>query len=177
MKMDSEVRTAAKLDMMVRGAGVKRFHTARTLTENNVAEHSFEVALLCHILSDGTESRNLLLAALTHDLAEHETGDIPGYVGSAMKSCLKEHEEHLLNIAGLSFALTEGEERTLKLADRLSGMLFCLRERQLGNRSERIARAYEGWFRDVVARKADMTETETFVLDWINAQWFALRDR
>jgi len=68
-----------KLMFVYKGGRTKRFHTADILTTQNVAEHSFGVAALVHIL-DPAARKEVLLAALSHDLAEHLVGDIPSPV-------------------------------------------------------------------------------------------------
>jgi len=68
-----------KLMFVYKGGRTKRFHTADILTTQNVAEHSFGVAALVHIL-DPAARKEVLLAALSYDLAEHLVGIIPSPV-------------------------------------------------------------------------------------------------
>lgn len=117
------------------GGSVTRFHTQRTTQAESVGKHSFGVAWLCYLLSDGKPSMALLVAALAHDLAEYVTGDVPAPVKGAnpdLKHALDRVEADVLPGA-LQPPLTEVEARTLKLADIFDGMLFCNEERRLGN--------------------------------------------
>ena len=122
-----------QLQFITAGSEVKRYHTVRTLQEETVSHHSFGVAMYCYLL--GYPSAELLIAALTHDLAEHQLGDIPSPakrqygIGDQVNAL----EERLLRDVGFDFTLSESEKRTLKLADIFQGMSFCLREIQLGN--------------------------------------------
>lgn len=122
------------------GAEVMRYHTLTTLVKETVGHHSHMVAMICYIL-DSQCSRDLLLAALTHDLAEQVTGDTPStakrlYGVTDQVSAL---EDAVMTTAGLQFPhLTDYEKRILKLADVAQGALYCVREMQLGNRRMRV---------------------------------------
>jgi len=123
------------LEFIQAGADVKRFHTKLTLQTETVGHHSHGVAMLC-LLLEPVSRRQLLVAALVHDLAEHITGDIPSpakrrYGIGEQVSAL---EDELLRSVGLSMPmLNSDEKRTLKFADIFQGMLFSAREISLGN--------------------------------------------
>jgi len=125
----------------IRAAGsIKRFHTARVIKEETVAEHSLNVAALVLVLTEGEASRNLLVRAMTHDHGEAAIGDIPANIKSRMplearqELELKESEEVELMFPGLStLHLSAEEERILHLADRLDGLLKCTDEVKMGN--------------------------------------------
>jgi 5'-deoxynucleotidase YfbR-like HD superfamily hydrolase len=121
-----------KIKFIVDGSEVKRFHTIRTVGIETVGHHSFLVAMLCRMLSVNC-SNTLLLAALTHDLAECIMGDIPAPIKA--KTNLGKTEEELLDDAGLEYVkmLTTEERRVLMLADRLAGLIFCRQEISMGN--------------------------------------------
>lgn len=115
------------------GGEVRRYHTVRTIHQETVAEHSFGVAMYCYLLCN--PSANLLMAALTHDLAEHKLADIPSPMKRELNisDVINDMEERLLREIGMDFPLTTAEKRVLKLADIMQGMSFCLREMQFGN--------------------------------------------
>lgn len=118
------------------GGSTQRFHTTRTITPNTVAEHSFGVAWACYILSSGKPSASLLMAALAHDLPEFITGDIPSPAKRKMNIDTSEIDDGVLSLVGEGLMdLLSSEERTLKLADCLDGMMFCVREKSLGNKT------------------------------------------
>lgn len=127
------------LQFLTAGTEVVRYHTVLTLQRETVGHHSHGVACLA-LLIQPDASRELLIAALYHDLAEHQTGDIPSPAkreyGIGDQVAALEHR--LMKAAGLSFPyLDPDEERILKLADIAHGALFCVREMSLGNRRMR----------------------------------------
>ena len=127
------------LDFMLAGSDVKRYHTVTTLTSETVGHHSHGVALLC-LLFDPKASRELLMSAMYHDLAEFQTGDIPSPAKRefGIGGKVDELEKRLMTAAGIETPyLTPAERRTLKLSDVAQGALFCAREISLGNKPMR----------------------------------------
>jgi len=125
-----------QVQFLLDGANVRRYHTVTTLVPETVGHHSHGVALLACMLSPDTPSINLVFAALVHDLAEHQTGDIPAPskrmfgIGDQVNAI----EETILEHSGWGpEALTPAEARILKLADIGQGALFCMEEIQRGN--------------------------------------------
>jgi 5'-deoxynucleotidase YfbR-like HD superfamily hydrolase len=121
-----------RVKFIVDGSEVKRFHTIRTVGIETVGHHSFLVAMLCRMLSTNC-TNTLLLAALTHDLAESVIGDVPAPIKA--KTALGKTEEEILADTGLEYVtlLTTEERRILTLADRLAGLIFCRQEIGVGN--------------------------------------------
>lgn len=127
------------LSFLTAGAEVTRYHTVTTLQRESVGHHSHGVACLTLLLNPDA-SRTLLIAALYHDLAEQQTGDIPSPAKReyGIADQVEGLELRLMREAGLHYPpLTPSEERTLKLADIAHGALFCIREMSLGNRRMR----------------------------------------
>ena len=129
-----------QLEFFQAGSEVTRYHTVTTLVKETVGHHSHGVALLCYLL-DPLVRREVIIGALFHDLAEHQTGDIPSPakrqygIGEQVNAL----EERLLRSAGLFMPeLTPDEARLLKLADIAQGALFCSREISLGNTRMRL---------------------------------------
>ena len=129
-----------QLEFIFNGGAVKRYHTVNTIHTQTDADHSFGVAWLVWMLTEGRASAKLLMAALAHDLAEHVTGDVPSQtkrvadIGAKMAGLEAIHR----GAAGVEFYLTEEEERVLDLADNLEGMMFCVAERRMGNRNAEL---------------------------------------
>lgn len=140
-------KTLAQVRTLFDGSAVKRFHTVPTVTENTVGQHSHGVAMFCMLLEDGKPSAALLMKALTHDLAEQYTGDVPSPAKRALgiRKEFGEVEEQLLATVDFSIEVTPHEEVVLKLADCADGMLFCARERMYGNKSKMIKAAYKNY--------------------------------
>lgn len=141
------------LDFIMAGSEVTRYHTVTTLRRETVGHHSHGVALICRLL-DPAASAQLLTAALIHDLAEHEVGDIPSPAKLAygIGEQISVLEDKLLADAGLNIPfLTDSEKRTLKLADIAQGALFCAREVSLGNRKMlAVFERYMGYANDKI---------------------------
>jgi len=120
------------------GAQTKRFHTADTLTSQTVGAHSFGVAWLVHLLAPDAR-KELILAALAHDLAEHLVGDVSSPAKRAfpdLKKAVDKVEDFELTKAGFNYTagLTEDETAILKCADLMDGMMWCVRERMMGSK-------------------------------------------
>lgn len=133
------------------GFNVKRFHTARIVQEETVGHHSANVAMLCYHLTLGEPSAALLLAALTHDMGEQYTGDVPAtakWKSPSLKRALDELEE-LCGAVSMTERLTPLERRILKQADMLDLCLKCYEELDLGNANAApiLERGIE-WLRD-----------------------------
>jgi 5'-deoxynucleotidase YfbR-like HD superfamily hydrolase len=127
------------LDFILAGSEVKRYHTVTTLVSETVGHHSHGVAMLC-LLFDPNASRQLLMAAMFHDLAEFQTGDIPSPAKRefGIGGKVDELEHRLMTAAGIIMpSLTMADKRVLKLSDVAQGALFCARELSLGNKRMR----------------------------------------
>lgn len=129
---------ATKLKFIYKGANTHRFHTADTLTKQTVGQHSFGVAWLVLLLAPSAR-KELICAALAHDLAEHIVGDVASPAKRRFPDlavAVSKAEGVLLNNMGLDWegGLTDHELRILKLADMLDGMMFCVRERRMGSK-------------------------------------------
>lgn len=127
-----------RLLFIYKGAKTKRYHAADTLTSQTVGEHSFGVAWLVVLLCPQAR-KELILAAMAHDLAEHLVGDVSSPTKRkypALKTLVDDAEAELLKSHSLDFEtqLTKDEMRILKLADNMDGMMFCIRERKMGSR-------------------------------------------
>lgn len=140
------------LDFILNGAETKRFHTWPTLREDRVDSHAFRVAMICAVIAQSAEPVNgqgltlpLIMAALTHDLAEHKLGDLPAPAkrdmppmqdGMSFRTAWGLMELALLTENSLDWEplLSEKEQHWLKLADAMDGALFCTRERMMGNK-------------------------------------------
>lgn len=113
---------------------VKRFHTKRTIHTQNLAEHSWGVALiLCRICTPNVE---MLKAALYHDLAESVTGDTPAtakWASYDLKTSLEKLEANFNKRMGIDYLLMPEEEECLRWADMLDLIMYCQSEVDMGN--------------------------------------------
>ncbi len=141
----------SNLDLIRFGGSVKRYHTATTIGAQSVAEHSFRVACICYLL-DPECSKQQLLHALVHDLAEQVTGDIPAPAKRLLRTEELGRLEAKVTNSLLSTKLLPYQEKILKYADYLEGMLYCVEQRALGNRTmEQVFSNYQDYLVDIGA--------------------------
>ena len=137
---------------------IKRWSLMRSVREENIMEHSQQVALLAHALAvitnkiygGSVDENKCVLYAVYHECSEVMTGDLPTpikYFNSNIKGAYKDIEaracERLLTMLpdslkeGLEpYVLADadsGEYKILKAADRLAAYIKCLEEHRSGN--------------------------------------------
>lgn len=118
------------------GANIKRFHTARTLRQQSVGEHSHGVAMIIHAIAPSVR-KELIIAALTHDLSEIVTGDTPAPVKWAhplIAKALDSVELSFFNEMRLRIDLNPVEVHLLKWADMFELLLWAYEETLMGNK-------------------------------------------
>jgi len=139
---------------------IRRWGLMRNAIEENVATHSWEVAVLAHALAiinnrhcgGDIDANAVAAAALYHDAAEVITGDMPTpvkYHSQVMRRAFADIEDKAqLELLGLlpeslrpaydshlrESAWGEDARRLIKAADRLSAYLKCKAEMRAGNR-------------------------------------------
>ena len=162
------------ISTMLRSSAVKRFHTMRTITDNTIAEHGWGVACLVWEITLGTCSGKLLAASLHHDCAEYVVGDVPAPAKRELGigEQLNTLEDRILRHQGCvnTEDLSAEERRTLKMADCLDGLLFCVREKGLGNRT--IGDVYTKYRDYIIGMSPEGTEQVIFtaiINEWENA--------
>jgi 5'-deoxynucleotidase YfbR-like HD superfamily hydrolase len=174
MNIQQDFSNLKLLHFLRRAGQTKRYHTEVVIKEQNVGEHSFNVAWLTYLLTKGQPMSALLLHALAHDAAENATGDIPSPTKRALgiRPQVDAFEAALMAEVGLSLPpLDEHNAHLLKLADALDGVLYCLREYEMGNRTLRPVfcnfthyvreqlKQYRDKFGDVFGVAAEYAET------------------
>lgn len=119
-----------------RGLNVKRFHTVQRITEETVGHHSANVAHLLLRLDPNCRMA-LLVAALSHDIPECYTGDVPApckWDNPHIKAGLEECDEAYMKQYDIPWPELEPEEKVLlKLADMLDLVLSSIEEMNKGN--------------------------------------------
>jgi len=81
-----------QLDFLRNAGETVRFHTMPILRPQNIAEHSWHLTMLLYLMYGQTDpgiTFELLMAGLTHDMAEHQTGDLPAPAKRAMDERLE----------------------------------------------------------------------------------------
>jgi len=135
---------------------ILRFNNTPRIASENVAEHSYYVAFLSMLMGDYLESTGvkvdklrLIQMALLHDIEEAVSGDILAPIKQGeFREVL--NKENIKNIALLTGGLGDGEKysklwrevvdeetleaKIIKLVDRMSCIIYCIREIHLGNK-------------------------------------------
>lgn len=136
LTLEREIRDSAYLP---------RWAIVRTIRQQSVAEHSYFVGIYASRLADwyGWEGDRgaLLYSALTHDLDELITGDIPRPAKVSMlrdPGTKQAHKVWLKNEAGKHFPwLTETDSADVRMlvefADMLEALAYCCEEMRMGN--------------------------------------------
>ena len=161
-----------------------RWHMYNNLKYENLEEHSFETAIIAMTLAyisnayynGNINAEHLAIIDLFHDYPETETGDIPSpthhnpKIAEKFENFEKEIIENLIEQIPVpfrekfaSYIDTKNEDekilKLLKAADKISALIKCLREHQMGNIDFKTAE------KNVICslHKLDMPEVEYFL--------------
>jgi len=149
--MDVHPDTILRITRLREGGNVTRCHTVPHHGHYDVAQHSWGVTILLTQLYPEASGR-LLRAALTHDVEERWTGDVPAFCKWAhqkVRDGLEEAEDCIRSLVGLEgkLGLDEVERMWLKAADLLDLWLWCHDQRAMGNRNvEPLMSNIARWF-------------------------------
>lgn len=139
---------------------INRWGLMRSIKEENVSEHSLDVAVIAHALTiiqkkrlnKNTDPYKTVLYAIYHDASEILTGDMPTpvkYFNPAIKAAYKEVElsanRSLLKLLPDDFRedfesvlIPQNEDaevwKTIKAADKISAYIKCIEEEKSGNK-------------------------------------------
>jgi len=121
-----------------------RYHATLIDKKQNVAEHSWEVAIILKEIYPQC-SADLFFYALTHDCAEMYTGDLPATVKKDVphvKALFDDLEDRYLDSElGINYSEFSDEERlAVKYADVLSGIYFTTARVRAGDREALLIR-------------------------------------
>lgn len=174
---------------------IKRWSLMRSVREENIMEHSHQVAVIAHALAVIKNKRfggevnveKVVLLAQYHEVGEVITGDLPTpikYFNPEIKSAYKDLEEvackRILNT--LPDDLKEEystyvmpnidcyEYKLVKAADRLSAYLKCVEEVKAGNSEFKKAKTSIG----SELKKSNMEEVQYFLKEFAPAYELAL---
>lgn len=132
---DLDSSLTMNLAKLYQSGAVLRWHTKPTIKPQDVAAHSWGVALI--LMKIAPDNLKLLKAGLTHDCHELEAGDIP-YPFKKNNDIVKtayDSQETDFNLKyGIGELVLNSQERhLLKWADMFELYLWSKRELQLGN--------------------------------------------
>jgi len=175
--------------MISRMKYIDRWSLMRNTINENISEHSLEVAFIAHALALMGNKRlgksyspeRAALLAMYHDATEIITGDLPTpikYYNKQIKSVYNEIEENaerqllsylpddLRDEYAPLFSHTEDDAglwKLVKAADKLSALIKCVEERRMGN--EDFASAEKSTLAAVKA--LECSEAEMFLTDFM----------
>lgn len=157
---------------------IGRWGLKRNTTNENVVEHSWEVAVIAHLLATirntqfggDLDANAIAAAALFHDASEVLTGDMPSPVKyhspeitRAYKAIEQQAQAELWRLLPSSMqaayrpllldeAMPAGHHVVIKNADTISALLKCRHEMRAGNREFETAQA------DIARKVAELAE-------------------
>jgi 5'-deoxynucleotidase YfbR-like HD superfamily hydrolase len=142
--MDTRLKTQPQRDANLRalrsrlkGGHVVRYHTRPELADGqNVAAHTWRVMVVIHTLWPEQSTKNLLLHALYHDVAEAEVGDMPAttkWKYSELNNLMRRVESEYESKLGVAIPVSPDEQKIADIADKLELVLHCYRLMQRGN--------------------------------------------
>lgn len=169
--------------MLSRMKYINRWGLMRNARQENLSEHTLEVAYIAHALAlmEGMDPAGAVFHALYHDCAEIITGDMPTpvkYYNEGMRTTYGRIEaaaqDRLLSTlpgelrTHYRAAFMEADEKTAKIvkaADKLSALMKCTEELRMGNRDfERAAKAQLD-----ALHKMEMPAVERFLEEFMPA--------
>lgn len=168
---------------------INRWGLMRNIKEENVCEHSLDVAVIAHALAVIQKKRlnmdvnpeKTALYAIYHDVSEIFTGDMPTpvkYYNSIIKTAYKELElsvnERLLNMLPHDFKdefkpilIPDDNEKqiwkTIKAADKISAYIKCIEEEKSGNKE--FLKAKQSLLHEI--EKMDMKDVKIFMNEFL----------
>lgn len=172
---------------------IDRWALMRNARQENLSEHSLEVAMIAHALcmigniryGKNLNADRAALIGLYHDASEIITGDMPTpvkYYTSDLRRAYKEVEavaedqllrmlpEDLREAYSIVFFETGDEDdaymrRLVKAADKFSALIKCMEEKDAGNLEFRTA---ENATRESIERMSrELPEVKDFLIDFL----------
>lgn len=114
----------------------RRWHTRdHMIRDETIAAHSWNVTMWIMLLHP-EPGKNLIMAALVHDLPEHITGDLPRWAKENLKLniALQEMESKIYAQYDLNCDIDENERKWLKAVDLFDAWMFIRQNILAGNR-------------------------------------------
>jgi len=119
-----------KLERVYKSGGVRRWHSNPELADSNqtLAQHQWGVAVII-LAEHPNPSKELLYAALLHDVGELVVGDLPAPFKKANPKIAAAHkvaEQKAMERMGVEYDLTPKETAWLKWADRKEAYMWMI---------------------------------------------------
>lgn len=182
--------------MLFRMKNIHRWGLMRNTRQENLSEHSLEVALIAHCLAVISNRRlggnmnpeQIATMAMFHDTSEIITGDMPTpikYYNADIKGTYKQiekiAEDRLLKLLpedfredfSLLYNPDENAKRLIKAADKISALIKCIEELNMGNREFAAAKSStERAIADLNCPEADI-----FLKEFLQSFYLALDEQ
>lgn len=178
---------------------IRRWGLMRNTIPENISEHSLETAFIAHVLAlyrnvrfgGNVDPERTALLAMYHDVTEIITGDLPTPVKYYNSEIKAEYDkvEQMANSQMLSYLpedlreyytplFEKSDEDTelwtlVKAADKLSALIKCIEERQMGNSD--FAEAEISTLRSI--HEMSLPEAEEFIKEFLPAYTLTLDDQ
>lgn len=178
---------------------INRWSLMRNTISENISEHSLDTAFIAHALAvmrnkrfgGNVNAERCALLAIFHDTTEIITGDLPTpvkYYNREIKNAYNEIEENAKNqlLSYLPedlrdeyeplFCKTEEEKELWKLvkaADKISALIKCVEERQMGNND--FASAEKSTYNAIKALK--VSEADMFLEEFMPSYLLTLDEQ
>ena len=172
---------------------IDRWALMRNTRQENLSEHSLEVAMIAHALcvigntryGKDLDAEHAAMIGIYHDASEIITGDMPTpikYYNKDIKDAFKDIEREANNklLSKLPDDLKEAyqniffkedshtyEWRLVKAADKLSALIKCMEEEKTGNRE--FVKAREASEKIVAGLGEELPEVSDFIRDFLPA--------
>ncbi len=175
--------------MLSRMKNIYRWGLMRNTKQENLSEHSLEVAFIAHALAiignnklgKSFNADRLAVRAMFHDTSEIITGDMPTpikYYNPEIKTVYKQietvAEDKLISylpcymksdIEDIYKGATEVETKLIKAADKISAYIKCLEELKMGNSEFSVAAKST----EKAIHGMNCPEAEIFLTDFIES--------
>jgi hypothetical protein len=121
----------------------RRWHAMEhMIRQETIAAHTWNV-LMWIMLLHPEPSKNLLFAALVHDVAEHVAGDMPRWTKERLGGALERLEANVLDSKGLLVDLDEPDHEWLRAVDLFDAWMFLRQNLIAGNRLPDVMESYQ----------------------------------
>ncbi|MBO5852666.1 MAG: 5'-deoxynucleotidase [Clostridia bacterium] len=182
--------------MLSRMKNINRWGLMRNTRNENLSEHTLEVAFIAHALAvigrerlgKNIDADKVAVTAMFHDTSEIITGDMPTpikYYNSDIKAAYKKiesiAEEQLTSMLPADlrddfstyFCPDEQTARLIKAADKISALIKCIEEIKMGNMEFKEAEKSTKSAIDAL----DLEEVEIFNAEFLDSFYLTLDEQ
>ncbi len=177
---------------------INRWGLMRNLRNENIAEHSLDVAIISHLLCElrntrfggNVDAAKASLLAIFHDVPEIITGDLPTpikYYSPTISTAYKQVEADAVNtlLEGIPEDIRQNYRdifdddkdlelrRIVKAADKISALIKCIEERNSGNTD--FIQAEKSTLKAL--KDMHMAEVDTFIEEFLPAYSLTLDEQ